>query len=93
MVSVDHFRQELLAQFRHASNRGMVDLLVVSGELFRLSGGYPGSDHGLAECCEAMRDEIKGGDITLTEQSNGAGMTVRYYLPRVKSVSGLDSGL
>jgi len=82
MVSTDHFRQELLAQMCRASAHGSIDILITSGELYRSLGGYPGSSHGLPFCCDAMQDEMKPGDILLVERANGAGMTVRYYLPR-----------
>jgi UDP-N-acetylmuramyl pentapeptide synthase len=82
MVSVDHFRQELLAQMGRASARGAIDMLVNSGELHRSLGGNLGSAQGMPSCCEAMQAEIKPGDILLVEKANGAGMTVRYRLPR-----------
>jgi hypothetical protein len=37
MVSVDHFRQELLAQMGRATKNGRVDVLINSGELHRSS--------------------------------------------------------
>jgi hypothetical protein len=82
MVSTDHFRQRLLAQMRRASSNGRIDVLINSGELYRSLGGYPGSSHGMPSCCDAMQDEIKPGDVLLLERTNGAGMTVRYLLPR-----------
>jgi hypothetical protein len=45
MVSIDHFRQELLSQMGRA---------------------------------------VKSGDILNLDRTNGAGMTVRYLLPRAK---------
>jgi hypothetical protein len=82
MVSTDHFRQGLLAQMRRASLNGRIDVLINSGELYRSLGGYPGPSHGMPSCCDAMQDEIKPGDVLLLERTNGAGMTVRYLLPR-----------
>jgi hypothetical protein len=82
MVSTDHFRQGLLAQMRRASSSGRIDVLINSGELYRSLGGYPGSSHGMPSCCDAMQDEMKPGDVLLLERTNGAGMTVRYLLPR-----------
>lgn len=83
MVSVDHFRQELLAQMGRAATGGRIDVLINSGELYRSLGGYPGSSHGMPFCCDAMQQEMKPGDTLLVEQASGAGMTVRYLLPRV----------
>ena len=82
MVSADHFRQELLAQMGRATAHGSIDMLVISGELYRSLGGYPGSTHGMPSCCDAMQAEMKPGDVLLVESANGAGMTVRYLLPR-----------
>jgi hypothetical protein len=82
MVSADHFRQELLAQMGRATAQGSIDMLINSGELYRSLGGYPGSTHGMPSCCDAMQAEIKPGDVLLVESATGAGMTVRYLLPR-----------
>jgi hypothetical protein len=35
-----------------------------------------------------MQEEIKAGDVLLVERTNGAGMTVRYLLPRADSPLG-----
>jgi hypothetical protein len=79
MVSTDHFRQELLAQLGRATTIGMIDVLINSGELCRsISSGSSSS----VACCEAMQGEFKLGDTVLLNRSNGAGMTVRYLLPR-----------
>jgi UDP-N-acetylmuramyl pentapeptide synthase len=82
MVSVDHFRQGLLAQMGRAATAGRIDVLISSGELYRSLGGYPGSTHGMPSCCDAMQAEMKPGDTLLVERTNGAGMTIRYLLPR-----------
>jgi hypothetical protein len=82
MVSIDHFRQELLAQMNRAAKGGLIDVLISSGELYRSLGGYPGSMHEMPSCCDAMQAEIKAGDTVLIERTSGAGMTVRYLLPR-----------
>jgi hypothetical protein len=82
MVSVDHFRHELLAQMGRATKGGLIDVLISSGELYRSLGGYPGSTHGMPTCCDAMQAEMKPGDTMLLDRTNGAGMTVRYLLPR-----------
>jgi hypothetical protein len=87
MVSTDHFRQELLAQMSRAAKGGLIDVLINSAELYRSLGGYPGSNHGMPFCCDAMQDEMKPGDTLLIERTNGAGMTVRYLLPRPKGLT------
>jgi hypothetical protein len=84
LVSVDHFRHELLVQMNRAAKHGSIDVVINSGELYRSLGGYPGSMHGMPACCEAMRSELKPGDTLLVEQPSGPGMTVRYRLPRAQ---------
>jgi hypothetical protein len=82
MVTMDLFRQGLLAQMARATYQGRIDVLINSGELYRSLGGDPGSTHGMPFCCDAMEAEMKLGDVVLIERANGAGMTVRYLLPR-----------
>jgi hypothetical protein len=82
MVSADHFAQKLRVQFKKASAQGATRFVITSQELYRSLGGYPGSTHGMPACCDAMRSEMKSGDVLIVEQPNGAGMTVRYQLPR-----------
>jgi hypothetical protein len=79
MVSTDHFRQELLAQLGRAAHGGRIDVLINSGELCRSVSN--GSFSALA-CHDAMQAEFKLGDTLLLDRTNGAGMTVRYLLPR-----------
>jgi hypothetical protein len=84
MVSTDHFRRGLLAQMTRATKSGQLDILVNCGQLYRSLGGYPGSIHGMSFCCEAMQAEMKPGDTMILDSASGAGMTVRYLLPRSK---------
>jgi hypothetical protein len=82
MVTVDYFRQGLHAQMDRAAHRGRIDVLINSAELYRSIGGYPGSTHGMLFCCDAMQAELKLGDTMILDRTCGAGMTVRYLLPR-----------
>jgi hypothetical protein len=79
MVSIDHFRQELLVQLRRAATEGRIDILINSGELCRT---IPGNCSWSASCCDAMQEELKSGDTLVLDRTNGAGMTIRYLLPR-----------
>jgi hypothetical protein len=83
MVSTDHFRQELLAQLGRAATQGRIDILINSGELYR-SIAKGGSRSG--SCCDVMQEEFKIGDTLLLDRTNGAGMTVRYLLPRTVGI-------
>ncbi|WP_156179984.1 hypothetical protein [Bradyrhizobium sp. LTSPM299] len=84
MVSVDYFRQGLLAQMSRATKVGRIDVTIDSGQLLRELGGRPGSVHGMPLCCEAMLAEMKPGDTLMAVRNNAAGMIVRYRLPRAK---------
>jgi hypothetical protein len=79
MVSIDHFRHELLAQMSRAATNGRIDVLINSGELCR---SIPTGSAWSTSCCDAMEAEMKLGDILLVERASGVGMTVRYFLPR-----------
>jgi hypothetical protein len=81
MVSTDHFRQELRAQFVRAYAQGRRNISINAGKLHRLLGGYPGSSHGMKECSDAMQAEVQSGDDFLVE-NGGSGLTIRYKLPR-----------
>jgi hypothetical protein len=82
MVLTDHFRQGLLEQMGRAAHGGRIDVLIISGELYRSLGGHRGSTNEMPLCCDAMQAEMKLGDTMLLDQTSGAGMTVRYLLPR-----------
>jgi hypothetical protein len=79
MVSTDHFRQELLAQLDRAAQDGRIDVLINSAELCR---SVPSGSAWSNSCCDAMQAEFKPGDTILLDRNSGAGMTVRYLLPR-----------
>jgi Rad3-related DNA helicase len=79
MVSVDHFGQELRSQMTRAASNGATDILINGGELCRTLRGDRAS---MEACSNAMRAELKPGDIVFIEAGAGVGMTVQYQLPR-----------
>lgn len=81
MVSTDYFRRGLRAQFARARAQGQTNIRVNAGELHRLLGGYPSSDHGMQTCRNAMQAELQPGDDLIVEKG-GAGLTICYQLPR-----------
>ena len=78
LVSVDHFRHELLMQLRSAADQGATTIVVTSGELCK---SVRGSGNSTRACSEAMMAELKPGDVVLVS-SSGAETIVRYRLPR-----------
>ncbi len=87
MFSTEHFRRGLRAKMARAAIAGQIDVLISCGELYRSLGGYSGLTHGISFCCEAMQAEMKPGDTLILDRNSGAGMTVRYLLPRPKRIS------
>lgn len=79
MVSVDHLAQELRTQLRSAAEQGATSIVINSDKLCLSVRNANNSTHA---CCEAMKAEVKRGDVVLVAQDSGAGMTVRYLLPR-----------
>jgi hypothetical protein len=79
MVSIDHYRQELIAQMDRATKSGATDVLI---NALNLSDSISKGRYQTESCCEAMHDEIKTGDVLIIARTHSAGMTVRYRLPR-----------
>ena len=72
MVSTDHFRHELLAQFGRAATQGRIDVLINSGELYR-SIARGGSHSG--SCRDTMQEEFKMGDTLHVRLPSGTEVT------------------
>lgn len=67
-----------------AQKRGADHVEINAGEVHRTVGRYPGPDHRMRTLCDVMRSEMKRGDNILVSPrlGNGAGLTIRYSLPR-----------
>jgi hypothetical protein len=83
MVSTDYFRHQLLAQLGRASQSGLIDVVINSGELCRT---IPRGTAWSNACCDAMQAEFRQGDTMVLDLTNRAGMTVRYLLPRTVDI-------
>lgn len=82
--STSDFESALQSLLATAQKEGKPYLDVVSGDLHRTVGGYPGAQHRMPSCCEVMRNAMKPGDEVLDSPRKGKGATlmIRYYLPR-----------
>jgi hypothetical protein len=79
MVSIDHFVHELRTQLKSAAEQGATNISIRASELCRsVRLGISSMD----ACCDAMQEEVKPGDVVVLDRDSGAGMTVRYLLPR-----------
>jgi hypothetical protein len=65
---------------KRAAEQGATNILIRASELCRsVRMGTSSMD----ACCDAMQNEIKPGDVVVLHRNSGAGMTVRYLLPRL----------
>lgn len=83
-VNKEIFQTALRETLKIAANLGFVAVDLNSGNLHRRIGDYPGPDHRMPVCCDAMHDEMKAGDLIVTqpESGKGASLVIRYKLPR-----------
>jgi len=72
------FKGLILEKLENMEDR-YIDL--VSGDIHRELGGYPGPDHRMPSCCNAMRELMKNDDEVLysPKKGNGATLKIRYY--------------
>lgn len=90
MIAKERFRTELQKHLREAEMRGTQSLDMNSGALYRQLGGYPGANHQMPSCCQAMYDEqISPEDKIISKPKSGFGasLTIRYSLPRRRANS------
>ncbi len=82
--TMNNFEKELADRFSRALEDGKTSINVNSGELHRALGGYPGPNHRMPVCCDAMYQEMRAGDQILNAPAKGKGasLTIRYLLPR-----------
>ena len=53
-----------------------------AGDVHTAYGGYPGPQHRMPSCCQAMRNAMRGSDEILPggpAKGNGASLRIRYY--------------
>lgn len=78
------FEALLETKFSEAEKEGLSEITLNAGELHREVGGYPGVDHRMPVCCNAMRNAMQIGDALIKEPPSGQGasLTIKYKLPR-----------
>lgn len=81
----DDFRKAVAGAVGDATQAGQTHIDVNSGDLHRLLGGYPGKQHAMPSCCDAMYEEHARGRADILAhppKGKGASLTIRYHLPR-----------
>lgn len=82
-TSID-FQKELVSTLDIAEREGKEYLDVTSGDLHRVVGNYPGTNHRMPVCCSIMK-KMMGSDDEILQQppsGYGASLIIRYRLPR-----------
>ncbi|MBX3046791.1 MAG: hypothetical protein KF698_07330 [Anaerolineales bacterium] len=76
------FDNKLDEIFGFGKANGIVEIVIRSGDLHRAVGGYPGDDHRMPVCCEAMRSKMRSGDSIIEQppKGDGANLVIRYLL-------------
>ncbi len=75
---------EIRVRFRRAFERGASFVDIVSGDVHRTVGGYPGRSHCMPTVCKVMRDLRHASDPVVPSplKGNGATLKIRYTIPR-----------
>lgn len=85
MPTIEEFLDEIRSQLRAAELTGASEIELNAGQVHRKMGGYPGLNHRMKACCEALYAEMHDGlDEVLAAPGRryGASVTVRFGLPR-----------
>ncbi len=80
--NVENFRREINKMLIDARSRGLEEVVLISGDVHREIGGYPGINHAMPSCCKAMRELMEDNDEILYQppKGNGATLKIRYRL-------------
>jgi 5-methylcytosine-specific restriction protein A len=79
---MDDFRQAIQRKLSSARRLGKSSIELVSGDLHRELGGYPGTNHAMPSCCNAMYEAMKSGDqiVSSPPKRLGATLRIKYIL-------------
>lgn len=74
-----------IQQLKYESRiNGSVSIDILAGDLHRSMGDYPGPNHRMPSCCDAMYEcmETSKGDMIVEKPDKGRGakLKIRYYL-------------
>jgi len=80
----DEFAAELERIFNDAEQLDLNFIGVSSRALHRRVGGYPGRNHRMPVCCDAMRAAMCADDRIVRQppKGDGASLLIHYVLPR-----------
>ncbi|MEG0012964.1 MAG: hypothetical protein RR324_00895 [Cellulosilyticaceae bacterium] len=78
----ENFKDEIKRLLLEAKEKGKEYLEISAGKVHRNVGGYPGKNHRIPTCCEAMYELKTEKDQIIQSPPKGKGATlkIRYYL-------------
>lgn len=78
----EDFEKSIRLKFERAIEEGKDYIEIVSGDIHRELGGYPGKNHRMPCCCTVMYSVMKNDDIVIEAPKKGKGATlkIRYML-------------
>jgi hypothetical protein len=84
MPTMDDFTSFIAAAFADATNTRHTSIILKSGDIHRKLGSYPGKNHQMPSCCNAMIEAMKAGDDILHQppKGKGANLIIKYRIPR-----------
>jgi len=87
MPTADDFRRQLQAMFSSAEQQGLNAVDIHAEQLHRHVGDYPNpAKHRMPICCQIMRNEMRPGDVLLSEPPFGTSVE-RFDLKLIHSSS------
>ncbi|MGZ0050156.1 hypothetical protein [Brevibacillus gelatini] len=81
LPKADDFRELINHWIKDARQKGQAYIDLVSGDVHRELGGYPGDNHRMPTCCSVMLSMMKASDQVLSQPDKGKGayLTIRYF--------------
>ena len=78
----EDFQRCLDAILNIGRDNGLSSIVIQSGILHRIAGGYPGKDHRMPVCCGVMRSRMQECDKILPNslKKDGASLRILYLL-------------
>ena len=81
-LTTQDFSNELTEILKVSEDLGLIAVEVKSGNLHRRVGGYPGQNHRMPICWDAMYKAMTVSILKKHDSGKGASVVIRYQFPR-----------
>ena len=80
------FQKQIDEIFEFSESKMLNAVIITAGNLHRVVGNYPGSDHRMPICCSVMKKNMIKEDQILHSPTKGAGasLMIQYIFPRLR---------